>query len=143
MKISNAIFFDLQKSVLSTSDQLFQIRHRVLNTNCDDERTQEWQYSYNNKYGNLKQMKSVQNYYIKKNAWMLSPSITAQKMKFSIKDFYSKCDQIRRKLRIWSHLLKKSLMENFIFCAVNQVFQCERFKLYRWFWLLLYNVIPS
>ena len=38
-------------------------------------------------------------------------------MKFSIKDFFSKCDQIRRKLRIWSHLLKKSLMENFIFCA--------------------------
>ena len=43
---------------------------------------------------------------------------TAQKMKFSIKDFFSKCDQIRRNLRIWSHLLKKSLMENFIFCAV-------------------------
>ena len=40
---------------------------------------------------------------------------TAQKMKFSIKDFFSKCDQIRRKLRIWSHLLNKSLMENFIF----------------------------
>ena len=39
-------------------------------------------------------------------------------MKFSIKDFYSKCDQISRKLRIWSHLLKKSLMGNFIFCAV-------------------------
>ena len=45
-------------------------------------------------------------------------SHTAQKMKFSIKDFCSKCGQIRRKLRIWSHLLKKSLMENFIFCAV-------------------------
>ena len=45
-------------------------------------------------------------------------NITAQKMKFSIKDFSSKCDQIRRKLRIWSHLLEKSLMENFIFCAV-------------------------
>ena len=45
-------------------------------------------------------------------------SSTAQKMKFSIKDFCSKCDQIRRKLRTWSHLLKKSLMENFIFCAV-------------------------
>ena len=43
---------------------------------------------------------------------------TPQKMKFSIKDFFSKCDQIRRKLRIWSYLLKKSLMENFIFCAV-------------------------
>ena len=33
---------------------------------------------------------------------------TAQKMKFSINDFFIKCDQIRRKLRIWSHLLKKS-----------------------------------
>ena len=39
-------------------------------------------------------------------------------MKFSIKDFFSKCDQIRRKLRIWSHLLKKSLMQNFIFSPV-------------------------
>ena len=39
-------------------------------------------------------------------------------MKFSIKDFFSKCDQIRRKLRIWSHLLKKFLMENFISLAV-------------------------
>ena len=44
---------------------------------------------------------------------------TAQKIKFSIKDFFSKCDQIRRELRIWSHLLKKSLMENLIFCAVK------------------------
>ena len=43
---------------------------------------------------------------------------TAQKMKFSIKDFFSKCDQIRSFLRIWSHLLKKSSMENFIFCTV-------------------------
>ena len=24
-------------------------------------------------------------------------------------------------LRIWSHLIKKSLMENFIFCAVKQI----------------------
>ena len=45
---------------------------------------------------------------------------TAQKMKFSIKDFFSKCDQIRSFLRIWSQLLKKSLMENFIFCAMTQ-----------------------
>ena len=35
--------------------------------------------------------------------------ITEQKMKFSIKDFFSKCNQIRRKLWIWLHLLKKSL----------------------------------
>ena len=43
---------------------------------------------------------------------------TVQKIKFSIKDFFSKCDQIRSFLRTWSHLLKKSLMENFTFCAV-------------------------
>ena len=43
---------------------------------------------------------------------------TAQNMKFSIKDFFSKRERIRRKLRIWSHLLKESLMKSFIFCAV-------------------------
>ena len=44
---------------------------------------------------------------------------TLQKMRFSIKHFFSKCDQIRRKLRIWSHSLQKSLIENFFFRAVN------------------------
>ena len=48
---------------------------------------------------------------------------TAQKMKFSIKNFFSKCDQIHRKLRIWSYLLTKSLMKNFIFCVVSSL--CE------------------
>ena len=43
-------------------------------------------------------------------------------MKFSIKDFFSKSDQIRSFLRIWLHLLKKFLMENFIFCAVIFLF---------------------
>ena len=38
---------------------------------------------------------------------------TTQKMKLSIKDFFSKCDKIRRKLQIWSYLLKKFLMEDF------------------------------
>ena len=51
-------------------------------------------------------------------------SITAQKMNFFIKDFSSKCDQIGRKLRNWSHLLKKSLMKKFIFCAVYHVMIC-------------------
>ena len=46
-------------------------------------------------------------------------TVTSQKMKFSIEYFFSKCDPIRRKLRIWPHVLKKSLMENFIFCAVS------------------------
>ena len=40
--------------------------------------------------------------------FFVSRSYTAQKLRFSIKDF----------LRISSHLLKKFLMENFIFCAV-------------------------
>ena len=50
------------------------------------------------------------------------PVLNAQKKKFSIKDFFSKCDQIRRKLRIWSHLLWKSLMENFVSWAVTDIF---------------------
>ena len=45
---------------------------------------------------------------------MTQAQTTAQKMKFSIKDFFIKCDQNRGFLR-----KKKSLMENFIFCAVN------------------------
>ena len=38
-----------------------------------------------------------------------------KKKKFSINDFFSKCDQNRSLLWIWSHLLKKSLTENLIF----------------------------
>ena len=63
-----------------------------------------------------------------KKSWiyhLLSFIIIAQKMKFSIKDFFSKCDQIRSFLRTWSNFLRKSLMENFIFCAVYQ------FKIFR------------
>ena len=45
---------------------------------------------------------------------------TAQKMKRSIKHFFSKYNQIRRKLQIWQLLLKKVLMENFICCAVER-----------------------
>ena len=44
---------------------------------------------------------------------------TAQKMKFSINDFFSKCDQIHVKLWFWAHLLKRSSMEKLIFCVVG------------------------
>ena len=47
-----------------------------------------------------------------------TPEFTDQKMKFSIKDFFSKCYQMRNFLRIWSHLLKKSLIEILIFCEL-------------------------
>ena len=35
-------------------------------------------------------------------------SHTAEKMKPSIKNFFSKCDQIHSFVTIWSHLLKKT-----------------------------------
>ena len=76
--------------------------------------------------------------------------ITAQKLKFSIKDFYSKWDHICRKLRNSSHLVKKSLMENFIF--VECKLQTARFpwrlgfmKLFIWlthFMVLVFFYIP-
>ena len=46
---------------------------------------------------------------------------TPQNMKFSIKGFFNKYDQIRSFLRICSHLLKKILMENFLSvkCQLN------------------------
>ena len=72
-----------------------------------------------NERGGLRE-KSENTSYIK--LFIHERNTTAQKMTFSIKDFFSKCDQIRRKLQIWSHLLKKSLMENVIFCVVYILF---------------------
>ena len=40
-----------------------------------------------------------------------------KKMKFSIKNFFSKSCQIHSFLRIWSHLLNKSSIKNFIFVS--------------------------
>ena len=42
-------------------------------------------------------------------------------MKFSIKDYLSKYDQMFSFLRIWSHLLKKSIKENLISYAVCSI----------------------
>ena len=44
------------------------------------------------------------------NSNVMQKCFTAQKMKFSVNDFFNKFDQIHRKL--------KSFMENLIFCAV-------------------------
>ena len=60
---------------------------------------------------------------------IMNSIVTAHKMKFSITDFFSKFDKIHRKLRIWSHLLEKSIMENFIFCAVCIDWDCTRMVL--------------
>ena len=61
--------------------------------------------------------------------------ITAQKMKLSSKDIYRKYDLIWRKLRIWSHLLKKSWIGNLSFCAVC-MFLILMTKLFNTFLLL-------
>ena len=53
----------------------------------------------------------------------------AQKMKFFINDFFHRCDQIRSFLRIWSHLLEKSLLENLIFCTVFDTIDFDIFYL--------------
>ena len=67
----------------------------------------------------VRKVKNTHKYHENLFRNILNPLMTntAQKVKFSIKDFFSKCDQTRSFLRSWSHLLKKSLMENFISCA--------------------------
>ena len=57
---------------------------------------------------------------------------TAQKIKIPIKDLFSKSDQISSFLWTWSHLLKKSLMENFIFCAMGKIKE-EFFEMFQQF----------
>ena len=42
-------------------------------------------------------------------------------MTFSTTDLSSKCGKICRKLRIWSYLLGKSLMEGFFYCALYAI----------------------
>ena len=59
-----------------------------------------------------------------------APFTLHKKMKFSVKDFFNNCDQIRSFcsfLRIWSHLPKKSLMENFTFAQYQR-------ELFHWFY---------
>ena len=60
-----------------------------------------------------------QNAFFREHIW---GTATAQKMKFSINSFFSKCDQIRRKSQIWSYLLKKLLMVKFyIFLNIETI----------------------
>ena len=58
-----------------------------------------------------------------------------KKWSFPLKNFFSKCDQIHSFLWIWSQLLKKSLMENFIFCAVD-VWQAPKYTPTTWKFLV-------
>ena len=90
-----------------------------------------WCYRANNMVITKDQIAVIKNDFNEKGwndnrTWQIYPRfnftvVTAQKMKFSIKDFFSKGDQIRRQLRIWSQLLKKFLMETsfFVQCIVH------------------------
>ena len=58
------------------------------------------------------------------NPILLNPlknPFTKQKAKFSINNFFSKYDRIDSFLPIWSHLLKKFLMENFCAVFINRL----------------------
>ena len=55
----------------------------------------------------------LQKPFLKKMKMLITKLLhTAQRIKFFIKDFLYKCQQIHNYLLIWSHLLKNSLMEN-------------------------------
>ena len=93
-------------------------------------------FAHREDYSSMEELIDIMSKYLLRHSsvrWLT----TAQEMKFSIKDFFGKCDQICSFLRIWSHLLKKSLMENFIFSAVNIEIcfsqnqrQCENLRKY-------------
>ena len=66
----------------------------------------------------IREFKSKQNVSISSWFWI---KFYSTRNEVFIKSFFSKRDQIPRKLRIWSHLLKKFLTENLIFCALTHV----------------------
>ena len=51
-------------------------------------------------------------------------------LRISIKDFFSKCDQIRSFIRILLHLLKKSLMKDIFLCSVNDYIKEAEWQLH-------------
>ena len=53
------------------------------------------------------------NFNFFKTFWSIK--FVAHEIQFFIKDFFRKYDQIHRQMQIWSHLLKNSLIEKFLF----------------------------
>ena len=86
--------------------------------------SQEW--SANRFLGRKKLMAFI--YKREKCSWL---SFMLHKKKFSIKHFFSKCDQIHRKLRICSHLLEVLNWELRFLCSVNPL------------WNTLWNVLKT
>ena len=64
------------------------------------------------------------NGYIKFHSFIIDTCLHAKAFTQCTKNevlhyFFSKCDQNHRKLQIWSYLLRKCWLENFIFCALT------------------------
>ena len=80
---------------------------------CFGDKQPWYKYPMHSTFSDLKLLIKVMTIWLKSNGDRLSywRTLTAQKTKFSVTDFFIKYDQIPRKLRIWSHLLKKSLMK--------------------------------
>ena len=62
-----------------------------------------------------------------------------KKWSFPLRICFSKCDQFRRKLQIWTHLLKQSLMT---FCALTNFSMTTHFRYYTLIVLLLTHFRP-
>ena len=64
-----------------------------------------------------------QNYPLKGTAMQIKKKTLYKKWSFPLRicpvNVTQSTENCHRKLRIWSHLLEKSLMENFIFCSVK------------------------
>ena len=122
--------------------QLFRIvpQRRCFEKFCQTYRKSHWSKSFLLKLqvglqfeskGNMSQIFSYKFYeYFKNRLWkenvwvagfVFLEKYIAQKMKFPFRDLFSKYNQIRSFLRIWPHLLNKTLMENFIFVQWNSV----------------------
>ena len=87
--------------------------------------------------------KSGVSYHSPFSSWQKAYQTLHKKMKFSIKDFFSKCDKLRIKLHIWWRLLKKSLMENFIFCVVRAWDSSKDFcwRTFLFIWISTFNFL--
>ena len=91
-------------------------------------------------YG-LKHMKNI--FFSFLGCRTLTATATAQKIKLFIKDFFSKSDPICSFLWIWSHLVEKSLTENFILCAVCYIsfFLFSFLMIFFWSKIYFFSVI--
>ena len=93
------------------------VRHTLNIMQCHIGRFLKYAYPFFNMHERIKLFWVSKKWNSESFNWRDSSVVTPQKLKFSFKNFFSKWDQIRRKLRIWSHIL----MENFTFCAVSHV----------------------